>query len=99
MAFCSKCGAQSEANQRFCVKCGNDLSAGAPPAPVAEVPAPESIAISPQPVVVPAEQVIATPVTEQPTITGPARHPLRALLALVATLGFFVILALVFQRC
>jgi hypothetical protein len=50
-------------------------------------------------VVVPAEQAIATPVTEQPTITGPAHHPLRALLALVATVGFFVVLALVFQRC
>jgi len=72
----------------------------APPAPVAEVPAPDPVAVSPQqPVVVPAEQAIATPVTEQPTITGPAHHPLRALLALVATVGFFVVLALVFQRC
>ena len=26
MAFCSKCGAQLEGNERFCVKCGNDLS-------------------------------------------------------------------------
>jgi hypothetical protein len=42
MAFCSKCGAQSEANQRFCVKCGNDLSAAAP-APAANA-APQAFA-------------------------------------------------------
>lgn len=26
MAFCGRCGAQTEGNERFCVKCGNDLS-------------------------------------------------------------------------
>ena len=42
--FCSKCGTQSEGNERFCVKCGNDLTAaGAPaaaPAPFAAAPPP-----------------------------------------------------------
>jgi len=40
MAFCGKCGAQLEGNERFCVKCGNDLSAAAAPAvtPVAAAP-------------------------------------------------------------
>jgi hypothetical protein len=54
MAFCSKCGAQLESNQRFCVKCGNDLSASAPatttapsaPAAAASASAP---AAAPQP--------------------------------------------------
>jgi zinc ribbon protein len=58
MAFCSKCGAQSEANQRFCVKCGNDLSAGAPPAaaPQAFAPGPGQIpGAIPGPVPVPGQ--------------------------------------------
>jgi hypothetical protein len=42
--FCSKCGTQSDGNERFCVKCGNDLTAaGAPaaaPTPVAAPPPP-----------------------------------------------------------
>lgn len=41
--FCSKCGTQSDGNERFCVKCGNDLTAAAPaaaPAPVAAAPPP-----------------------------------------------------------
>ena len=37
--FCSKCGAQLEGNERFCVKCGNDVT-GAAAAPVAQPPAP-----------------------------------------------------------
>lgn len=46
MAFCSKCGAQAEANQRFCVKCGNDLSAAATSAPMAAAsPAPAGAAV------------------------------------------------------
>jgi predicted amidophosphoribosyltransferase len=42
-AFCSKCGTQLEGNERFCVKCGNDVTAAAPasaPAPVAAAPPP-----------------------------------------------------------
>jgi hypothetical protein len=39
MATCSKCGAQLEGNERFCVKCGNDLTAHANgPAAVAATP-------------------------------------------------------------
>jgi hypothetical protein len=35
-AFCSKCGAHVEENERFCPKCGNDVTAGAAaPAPAA----------------------------------------------------------------
>jgi hypothetical protein len=36
MAFCSKCGAQLEGDERFCAKCGNDVTAAAP-APAAVV--------------------------------------------------------------
>ncbi len=58
----------------------------APPAPVAEVPAPDPVAAPIAPASVPA--------------TSPSeRHPLKALLALAATFGFFALLALVFQRC
>jgi hypothetical protein len=43
--FCSKCGAQLEGNERFCVKCGHDVTAAgavpvAAPAPVAVAPPP-----------------------------------------------------------
>ena len=43
--FCSKCGAQLEGNERFCVKCGHDVTAAgavpaAAPAPVAAAPPP-----------------------------------------------------------
>jgi zinc-ribbon domain len=67
MAFCSKCGAQLEANQRFCVKCGNDLSAAAPAtavAPQAASPAaPQGFAPAPGPFSPPpgAVPVIAMP--------------------------------------
>jgi hypothetical protein len=40
--FCSKCGTQLEGNERFCVKCGNDVMApaGAPAAAPPMAPAP-----------------------------------------------------------
>ncbi|MGA3333229.1 MAG: zinc ribbon domain-containing protein [Terracidiphilus sp.] len=49
MAFCGKCGAQLEGNERFCVKCGNDLSAagataGASVAAAAAAPAAAPVA-------------------------------------------------------
>jgi hypothetical protein len=50
-AFCSKCGTQTTGNERFCVKCGNDLTAAAAPvaaAPVAQ-PAPPPAAYAPPP--------------------------------------------------
>jgi hypothetical protein len=53
MAFCSKCGAQVEGNQRFCVKCGNDLSAAATSAPAATAAptvAPQAFAPAPGPI-------------------------------------------------
>ncbi len=34
MAFCSNCGNQLESNERFCVKCGNDVTAKAGPVAV-----------------------------------------------------------------
>ncbi len=42
--FCNKCGAQLEGNERFCVKCGNDVTAGAAasaPAAAAAAPPPQ----------------------------------------------------------
>ena len=37
--FCIKCGAQSEGNERFCGKCGNDLTAAPAAVPAAAPPA------------------------------------------------------------
>src|ERR1700722_2562092 len=52
--FCSKCGAQLEGNERFCVKCGHDVTAaGAVPAvaaaPVAAPPPPPQNYAAPPP--------------------------------------------------
>jgi hypothetical protein len=51
--FCSKCGAQLEGNERFCVKCGHDVTAAgavpaAAPGPVAAAPPPPPMAPPPQ---------------------------------------------------
>ncbi len=37
-AFCSKCGAHVEENERFCPQCGNDVTAGSAPAAAGPVP-------------------------------------------------------------
>jgi hypothetical protein len=52
--FCSKCGAQLEGNERFCVKCGHDVTAAgavpaATPAPVAAPPPPPQGYAAPPP--------------------------------------------------
>ncbi len=52
MAFCSKCGAQSEGNDRFCVKCGNDMTAAAAPAGQAVAAPPTYAAPGPAPIAV-----------------------------------------------
>jgi hypothetical protein len=54
MAFCGNCGAQMEATERFCVKCGKDnsVSAGAVPvvaAPAAAAPFPPAPPVPPAP--------------------------------------------------
>lgn len=48
-AFCSKCGSHVEDNERFCPKCGNDVTAGsaAPALAVAPVAAPVPVAPPP----------------------------------------------------
>ena len=49
-AFCSKCGAQLEGNERFCVKCGNDVSAQAAAPAAASAPAaapPAAVPVAP----------------------------------------------------
>ena len=47
-AFCSKCGAHVEENERFCPKCGNDVTAGAA-APLAAAPVPVAQPVAPPP--------------------------------------------------
>lgn len=58
-AFCSKCGTQLEGNERFCVKCGNDVmaAAGAPAAapPMASAPPPGYAAPAHMPFVAPGQ--------------------------------------------
>jgi zinc-ribbon domain len=60
--FCSKCGAQLEGNERFCVKCGNDVTAapsapagGPQPTPPAPPPPPQGYAPTPMPLVAPGQ--------------------------------------------
>ncbi len=48
-AFCSKCGAQLEGNERFCVKCGNDVTGAAAAPLAAAAPAPVYAAPPPPP--------------------------------------------------
>jgi hypothetical protein len=56
-AFCSKCGAQLEGNERFCVKCGHDVTAtGAVP-----VAAPAPVAVAPPPPMAPPPQGYGAP--------------------------------------
>jgi serine/threonine protein kinase len=72
----------------------------APPAPVAEVPAPESAPVSAGNVEAKAtEQTGTLAAPPRPTSTQSERHPFKALLALAATFGFFALLVVVFQRC
>lgn len=55
--FCSKCGTQLEGNERFCVKCGNDVTAaGTAPAPIAAAP----VAVA-QPIALPPAGYAAPP--------------------------------------
>ena len=55
--FCGKCGAQLEGNERFCVKCGHDVTAaGAVPAA-----APTPVAAAPPPPLAPPPQGYAAP--------------------------------------
>lgn len=49
-AFCSKCGSHVEENERFCPKCGNDVTAAAG----APAPAAAPVAAAPIPVAAPA---------------------------------------------
>jgi len=62
--FCSKCGTQLEGNERFCVKCGNDMTAAAAPAPVAAAPPPpvaQPMALPPTGYAAPSPQGYAAP--------------------------------------
>ena len=46
-AFCSKCGTQLAGNERFCVKCGNDVTAAGGASTVAATPAAQPVAPPP----------------------------------------------------
>ena len=68
MAFCSKCGAQLEGNERFCVSCGNDLSAqAAGPAAAAPVAAAAAAPVAAAPA--------APPAAAPPAYGAPAAPP------------------------
>ncbi len=74
MAFCGKCGAQLEGNERFCVKCGNDLSAagataGATVAAAAAAPPVTAASFAPPPVAPPFAPV-------PPGFQGPGQIPI-----------------------
>jgi hypothetical protein len=69
MAFCGKCGAQLEGNERFCRQCGHDLSAaGAAAAPVAApfAPPPAAPFVAPPPQFYPAPGQIPIVTMPQP---------------------------------
>lgn len=63
-AFCSKCGSHVEENERFCPKCGNDVTAAAGAPAVAAVP------VAPAPV--PVAQPMAPP---PPVYSAPPPPP------------------------
>jgi hypothetical protein len=78
MAFCGKCGAQSEVDERFCPKCGNDMKANAAPAAAASIPAaPRPMAPAPPPAMPAAPPSYSAP-QQIPIMMGPppvqARH-------------------------
>jgi hypothetical protein len=66
MAFCNHCGAQLEGDERFCVKCGNDVKAQAA-APAAAVSAPAAAPAAPIPV--------AQPAAPPPMYAAPGQFP------------------------
>ncbi len=66
MAFCNHCGAQLEGDERFCVKCGNDVKAQAA-APAAAVSAPATAPAAPIPV--------AQPAAPPPMYAAPGQFP------------------------
>ena len=72
MAFCSKCGARLEGNERFCVSCGNDLSVQAAGPVAAAAPAPVPAAAAAPVAAAPA----APPAAAPPAYGAPAAPPL-----------------------
>ena len=90
MAFCGNCGAQMEASERFCVKCGKDNGARTAAAPVATpvaVPPP----VAPTPPVAPAPGMYAVPPGTIPVAVGvPPQVPAKK----NNTLGTIIVLAL-----
>lgn len=75
-AFCSKCGAHVEENERFCPKCGNDVTAAAATpavAPVAPAPVPVAQPVAPPPPVysAPPPQGYAAPPQPPPSYPTP----------------------------
>jgi hypothetical protein len=94
MAFCGNCGAQMDASERFCVKCGKDNSVKAATAPVAAVPPPAP----PAPPVAPAPAMYAAPPAGIPVAVGlPPQAPAKksgslstiVVLALLAGGGYY----------
>ena len=74
MVTCNKCGAQLEGNERFCVKCGNDVTAQANgPALVA---APAAAAAMPVPA---ASPQMPPPMTAPPLYPPPGQVPMVAM--------------------
>lgn len=74
MAFCPKCGTQLAGNERFCVNCGNDVSAQAAPAsaPAAAAPPVGYTPVAPPPV---AAAPYAPPATAPPAAPYPPYYP------------------------
>jgi hypothetical protein len=94
MAFCGNCGAQMDASERFCVKCGKDNSVKTATAPVAAAPPP----VPPAPPVTPAPAMYAAPPAPIPVAVGmPPQAPAKksgplstiVVLALLAGGGYY----------
>ena len=91
--FCSKCGAQLDGNERFCVKCGNDLTAkaAAPAAApyVAQAPAPyvapPPVAPAPMPFVAPGQVPMAVAMPQAPA----KKSGMMWLAVIVAAVGMY----------
>lgn len=98
MAFCGNCGAQMDASERFCVKCGKDNGIRPAAVPVAAPVAVAPSSAPPAPPVAPAPAMYAAPPSAIPVAVGlppqaPAKKsgPLSTIivLALLAGGGYY----------
>lgn len=76
MAFCGNCGAQMEATERFCVKCGRDVTVRPAATPIAAVPTPAAPPVQPMAAM---PSAYAPPAAMPSAYTPPASMPVAVM--------------------